>query len=68
MGIVDELLAEFELSSLGYCRIEQDVNGTVHMHLGSFRIEMSADEFDQFVEVIEESQRQLHRRKEFDEL
>jgi hypothetical protein len=49
MGIVDELLAEFDHETLGHCRIEGDVNGTVHLHFGHRRIERSAGEFRQFV-------------------
>ncbi len=63
MGIVDELLAEFDHETLGHCRIEGDVNGTVHLHLGHLRIELSAREFRQFVSVIEQAQTRLHSLK-----
>lgn len=63
MGIVDELLAEFELTSIERCRIEQDVNGTIHIHLDGFRLELSPHEFEEFVAIVEEAQQQLHKRK-----
>lgn len=67
MGIVDELLAEFDHETLGHCRIEADVNGTVHLHLGTLRIELSAREFRQFVAVIEQAQARLHELKDLEE-
>lgn len=67
MGIVDELLAEFEHETLGHCRIEADVNGTVHLHLGDIRIELSDREFRHFVSVIERAQCRLHELKALEE-
>lgn len=66
MGIVDTLLAEFHLLEFGRCQVEQDVNGTVHIHLGGFRIELSEAEFVELVDVVEEGQLTLYEIKDFD--
>lgn len=63
MGIVDELLAEFELPSYGRCRVEADVNGGVHLHLGSVRVELSQREFAQFADVVEAAGTRLRETK-----
>ncbi len=66
MGIVDELLVEFDLAGVGHCRVEADVNGTVHLHLGNVRLELSRREFDHFVATLETAQSRLHESKALD--
>lgn len=63
MGIVDETLAEFELSAFDHCEIEQDVNGSIHVHLDSIRIELSPEEFVYLVELLEDAQQTLQENK-----
>lgn len=59
MGIVDTELAEFELDGFGRCTIEQDVSGIIHLHIGHIRLELTADEFIHFVNVIEKGRTEL---------
>lgn len=66
MGIVDELLAEFDLATLGHCRIEADVNDSVHLHLGSVRVELSEREFRELVSTVEDAQARLRAVKALD--
>ncbi|WP_254543857.1 hypothetical protein [Halomarina pelagica] len=63
MGIVEEELAEFEISTGQEYRIELNKGETIHVHAGNLRLDMSVDEFDHFVDVIARAQRELHERK-----
>lgn len=66
MGIVDEQLAQFELDSLGRCCLEADVNGMIHVHLGSVRLELSEREFLALVELVETAHDRLVDIKDLD--
>lgn len=67
MGIVEEVLTEFTLSSIDSCRVEYNARDVVHLHLDEMRIEMSPEEFDHFVDVIERGQTRLEAVKEFED-
>lgn len=64
MGIVETDLAEFELTELNTCKIEQDTSGVIHLHLGSIRLELTPEEFDHFVTVIDRGRAQLRELKQ----
>lgn len=66
MGIVEETLAEFTLSSIDSCRIEYNARDVIHLHLDEMRIEMTPEEFEHFVDVIERGQHRLEELKEFE--
>lgn len=66
MGIVEEVLTEFSLSDIDTCRVEYNARGVIHLHLDELRIEMTPDEFEHFVEVIERGQNRLANIKEFE--
>ncbi|MFC6733859.1 hypothetical protein [Haladaptatus sp. DYSN1] len=63
MGIVETTLSEFDLSELAPCKIEQDTSGIIHLHLGSFRIEVTPEEFEDIVHVVEEGRGELRTIK-----
>lgn len=63
MGIIEKELAEFELESGQKCHIEHDKDGTIHLHIGMFRIHMTESEFKHFAKTVSESQTELHQRK-----
>lgn len=63
MGIVERNLAEFELTDLDRCKIEQDASGIIHLHLGCFRLELTRDEFEHVVSVIERGRQELRDTK-----
>lgn len=63
MGIVESDLASFELSTFGECRIEQNADGAIHVHLGGLRLELSRAEFDEFAAVVERGRTELREVK-----
>lgn len=67
MGIVEELLAEFTLSEIDSCRVEYNARNTVHLHLDKLRIEMTPEEFEHFVDVIERGQNRLEEIKKLED-
>lgn len=67
MGIVEAVLAEFTLSSIDSVRVEYNARDVVHLHLDAMRIEMTSEEFDHFVDVIERGQNRLEEVKEFED-
>lgn len=52
MGIIEQELADFELSDGAEYRIEFNRNGIIHLHVDGVRIEMTPDEFEQFAAVV----------------
>lgn len=63
MGIVETPLASFELSTFDECRVEQNSDGTIHLHMDGLRIEFSKTEFAEFAAVIERGNTELHELK-----
>ena len=63
MGIVEDTLASFELSTFEDCHIERNSDGSVHLHMDGLRIEFSRTEFDAFADVIEQGRTELHALK-----
>lgn len=63
MGIVETTLASFELSTFEDCCIEQNSDGTVHLHMDGLRIEFSKTEFAAFADVIERGNAELRALK-----
>lgn len=67
MGIVEQQLADFELSDGTEYRIEYNRNGQIHLHVDTVRIDMTIEELEHFTEVVSEAKRnlkdvkQLHR-------
>lgn len=64
MGIVEEELANFELSTGTQYRLELNRNGIIHLHIGEIRLDMTVDEFEHFVEVISEAKHNLIEEKD----
>lgn len=63
MGIVESKLASFELSTFGECHIEQNADGSIHVHLGGLRLELSRAEFEEFAAVVESGRTELREVK-----
>ncbi|WP_255194010.1 hypothetical protein [Natronobeatus ordinarius] len=66
MGVVETVLAEFELSDGTNYRVEYNEGGEVHVHVDSMRVDMSAREFREFASVVEEGDVKLVADKELD--
>lgn len=66
MGIVEQELAEFELSDGSECRIELNRTGMIHVHVHNVRLDMSPEEFEHFADVVGDARRKLIRIKELD--
>lgn len=64
MGIVEQELANFELSDGTEYRIELNRNGRIHIHIDTVRIDMTVDEFRHFTDVITEARENLVEIKE----
>lgn len=63
MGIIESILAEFELSDDTNYRIEYNEGGIIHMHVDSIRVDFSQREFETFAEVVEEGHKKLKKDK-----
>lgn len=63
MGIVESILAEFQLSSGSEYRVEYNESGRVHIHVNSFTIVLTPAEFLDLVDLIEEAHVELENRK-----
>lgn len=66
MGIVEQVLAEFELSDGTSYRIELNRNGRIHLHVDTVRIDMTPEEFQYFTEVVCEARDNLVDIKEIE--
>lgn len=66
MGIVELLLADFELSDGTDCTIELNKTGTIHLHIDNVRIDMKPDELRYFTEVVSEGKENLIDVKELE--
>ncbi|WP_181687171.1 hypothetical protein [Halorhabdus salina] len=64
MGIIEETLAEFELSDGTEYTVEYNADGTIHMHIDSLRIVFSTEEFERFVRTVSEGHTTLDEMKE----
>lgn len=65
MGIVKKVLASFELPDGRTCRIEENVGGEIHIHIGDIRLDLTADELEDFAEIVGEARETLHDTKEW---
>lgn len=63
MGIVESILAEFELSDSVKYRVEYNEGDIIHMHIDSLRIDFSEEEFMEFADVVEEGYKNLQKDK-----
>ena len=59
MGIVEEVLADFELSTGESYRIEYNIGGVIHVHIDNVRLDFSEEEFEDLVDVVEAGKSQL---------
>lgn len=59
MGIVERELADFQLSDGTECRIEFNRNEIIHLHVDTVRIDMTVEEFEQFVSVVSDAKSNL---------
>lgn len=63
MGIVEQELASFELSNGQQHRIELNTDGTIHLHMGNVRLDMTPEEFNYFARIVSRAETELRRRK-----
>ncbi len=63
MGIVEQELAEFELSDGTEYRIELNRNGRIHLHVDTVRMDLTVDELEQFTRVVSEARERLEETK-----
>lgn len=66
MGIVERELAAFDLADGRKIRIELNRNDRVHLHVDGIRLDLSVEEFEQFVEVVSTAKGRLEEVKELD--
>lgn len=64
MGIVEQVLAEIELSSGESIRVEDNEGGMIHIHIDSITIGMTREEFITFAETVTDAHTELTRLKE----
>ena len=64
MGIVEDDLASFELSTFEDCRIERNSDGTVHLHMDGLRLEFTRAEFAEFAAVVRRAKGELDEIKD----
>jgi len=62
MGIVEQVLAEFEASGHDY-RVEYNEGGDIHLHTEHVRIDFTPEEFRTFAETVVESRAALEAMK-----
>lgn len=63
MGIVESVLADFELSDGTQYTIEETQHTGIHIHIDNIRFDLSEKEFKYFVETVAEANRNLERIK-----
>lgn len=63
MGIVEEELADFVLSTGQRHRVELNTGGAIHLHMGNVRLDMTEAEFRHFVAVVGEARDRLREEK-----
>ena len=63
MGIVEQVLAEFEASSGHDYRVEYNEGGDIHLHTEHVRIDFTPEEFRTFAETVVESRAALEETK-----
>lgn len=63
MGIVKEEHVAFNLSDDRNCRIEENIGGEIHVHVGKVRIDMTSDELLEFSETLQEAREELYNKK-----
>lgn len=66
MGIVEKELAAFEFSNGQQHRVELNMGGAIHLHMGNVRLDMTEEEFRHFVSVISEARDRLREEKSLD--
>lgn len=64
MGIVREVLADFETPSGQQYRIELNESGTIHVHTEHVRIDLNRDEFVQFADAVSSGYDELVNTKD----
>lgn len=63
MGIVEKELASFEFTNGQAHQVELNASGTIHLHMGNTRLEMSREEFHQFTEAVLTARQRLGEEK-----
>jgi len=66
MGIVKEVLSEFDLSDGSTYYIEHNEGEVIHIHIDSLRIGLSVEEFLEFSKVVDEGYSQLCEDKDLE--
>ncbi|TYL38904.1 hypothetical protein CV102_10375 [Natronococcus pandeyae] len=66
MGIVERVLADFDLSDGTDCTIELNKTETIHLHVDNVRIDMTPEELRHFAEVVSQGKENLIEVKELD--
>jgi len=64
MGIVQEVIADFNLSTGQEWRVECNDNNLIHIHIDNFRYALTPDEFREFVRVLDEAESELREIKD----
>lgn len=64
MGIVEELLADFETPDGQHYRMELNHDGTIHIHTEHIRIDLTKEEFLQVAERVVEGRDKLKETKD----
>lgn len=64
MGIVEEVLTEFEIDNHTRCRVEHNDDDSIHLHMDDFRMSLSESEFRTLVEAVSEAKHSLEKLKD----
>jgi len=63
MGIVEKELCSFKLSDGTEYVVELNKGGMIHIHFGNARIDMTLEEFRDYVDIIEVASKNLEEEK-----
>lgn len=66
MGIVEQRLADFELSDGTEYEIEYNEGDKIHVHVNSMRLDLSLNEFQQLASVVGDAKTELERTKDLE--
>jgi hypothetical protein len=64
MGIVEAELAAFETPSGQAYVVEYNENGSIHVHTGHVRLDMTPHEFEEFAAVVAAAREELESMKD----
>jgi len=66
MGIVENKLADFEMSDGANWTIELNRSGQIHIHIDNLKIQLSQEEFSEIVDTVAKADSELRELKKLE--